>query len=365
MANGKSTQTLPEGFVPDTPQNLPAGFVPDNAPANDPLVTGEGMIRNAQDQAHGQAIAALNEAHGPGILGTEHGGESSANQDARMKAAWGSGPSLRPTLNPQVRPDLVPTDMPESVSLAGKIPSIAGALSMFTPAVAAAPIRTLGTIAGGTAGNLAGQAAGDIFDLSPENRQSASDALSVIGGYGGYKAGGPLERIAGTPRLLPRVANEAVSKISPTLADTVFPDVDKQYNARAESLMNRGEEQSKLDAAHESRLRETETARQKELAANERLKEQDARARMGRKVDEPEQVDDVAQAVKQGIASRIPTTMPKAAAEVDPVLQAVREGRASRLPTKMPLPKIEPAQVDDLTQAVKERRASRIPKRMH
>jgi hypothetical protein len=51
------------------------------------------------------------------------------------------------------------------------------------------------------------------------------------------------------------------------------------YEKKAQALMDRGYEQAKLDAAHEQRLKEIEDARQKELAANERLREQEARSR--------------------------------------------------------------------------------------
>jgi hypothetical protein len=46
----------------------------------------------------------------------------------------------------------------------------------------------------------------------------------------------------------------------------------EMFNDLANSRVNRGEEQAKLDTGFEKKLREQETARQKELAANERLK---------------------------------------------------------------------------------------------
>ena len=57
---------------------------------------------------------------------------------------------------------------------------------------------------------------------------------------------------------------------------------EEAYEQRAQDLMNRGAEQDKIDAANESRLKDIESARQKELADMERFREQDARARMSR-----------------------------------------------------------------------------------
>lgn len=53
---------------------------------------------------------------------------------------------------------------------------------------------------------------------------------------------------------------------------------DAAYEQKAQALMDRGYEQAKLDLAHEQRLKEVEDARQKQLAAVEKLKEQHAKA---------------------------------------------------------------------------------------
>lgn len=77
----------------------------------------------------------------------------------------------------------------------------------------------------------------------------------------------------------------------------------------------------------------------------------------------PPEVDPLDSAIDQGIASRIPTKMPKTAAPADELTRAVKEGLAARLPLRLNAPKETP-QVDPLIQAIREGRASRIPTRM-
>lgn len=300
--------------------------------AKDPLRTGEGMIRNAQNQAHGQAVTALDQAHG--ALGIRDNGlpsrpESSKATDQAFDAALGSGPSLRPTLRPRIANG--PPNMRASANIAEGVPALAGSASLFTPGIAAAPLRTVGALIGSAFGGTAGRAIGETAGLSPENTQSLEDIGTLGGGFAGgtapernsWLARASRNAETGAPRI-PSVLGTDVKPIADALLPkrTITPPIQEiasarndMYNDLAERRVNRGTEQSRIDAANEARIRDIEAARLKELGANERLKEQDARARMARKEPpEPEQIDDVAEAIKQGRASRIPTTMPRTVA---------------------------------------------------
>ena len=64
--------------------------------------------------------------------------------------------------------------------------------------------------------------------------------------------------------------------------------VNDKYNQKAEDLMRRQKEQDALDAAHARALKELESARQKELAQNEKFKEQHA-ASLNRRGNTPKE----------------------------------------------------------------------------
>jgi hypothetical protein len=82
------------------------------------------------------------------------------------------------------------------------------------------------------------------------------------------------------------------TKIGEYIARKVVPEPAEQvakremgitYEKRGEDLMRRGEEQTNIDTANEARLRGVESARQKELASTERLREQHARSMVPQK----------------------------------------------------------------------------------
>jgi hypothetical protein len=75
----------------------------------------------------------------------------------------------------------------------------------------------------------------------------------------------------------------------------------------------------------------------------------------------PPEVDPLDAAVKEGIASRIPTRMPKVAAPSPELGSPENPGFYAKLPATMP--KTE-APIDPLKQAIQEGRAARIPTRM-
>lgn len=90
-------------------------------------------------------------------------------------------------------------------------------------------------------------------------------------------------------------------RLGPTLADAILPRNrtpipepplarGEMYEDLAQRRVARGAEQAKLDTANEARLRETEDARQKQLANTERLREQEAQGIM-RRGREQERID--------------------------------------------------------------------------
>jgi hypothetical protein len=202
----------------------------------------EAMAAKAQEQAHQVPVEAMRQAHGAFPRP-----ESSKAQDEAFDAALSNAPSFRPTLSPHIKN--VPPGMENLAETSEKIPSVAGALSLFTPGVAANPIKTVGAIGGGMVGGFAGRKAGEAAGLSPEDAESAGDVGSLAGGGLGFAAGRPFDRGLRTPNLAGMLTHDITEKVAgPRIADAVFPDREKIYNQRAEALMNRGEEQDRLDA---------------------------------------------------------------------------------------------------------------------
>lgn len=81
----------------------------------------------------------------------------------------------------------------------------------------------------------------------------------------------------------------------------------------------------------------------------------------------PEQIDPLAQAVKNRTAAYLPTrmpTQPEPTPQVDPLAQAVKNRTAAYLPTRMPAPPEVPEAIDPLASAVKNRTAAYLPTRM-
>ena len=105
-------------------------------------------------------------------------------------------------------------------------------------------VRSMAGLGGGLVGHATGVPGGEIV---------------------GYAAGSGL-----ADRIIPKRPFDI-----PTNGESIgapLPSADEFYANRAEDLAKRGKEQAKLDTAHEKRLTAIEDARQKELAANERLK---------------------------------------------------------------------------------------------
>ena len=120
---------LPKGFA-DQYNTISIGGKPVN------LITGAGAETAPQMQATQVATNQLRQAHGTGILGTEHGGESSQAQDEAMKAAWGGGPSLKPSFSGPAPQGA--QNMPATAHIAQSIPALAGAIATFAPGTIAA-----------------------------------------------------------------------------------------------------------------------------------------------------------------------------------------------------------------------------------
>jgi hypothetical protein len=155
--------------------------------------------------------------------------------------------------------------MKETANIAEGIPATAGAVGMFSPAIAAAPIRTAATLAGGTIGGGAGRLIGETAGLSPENTQSLEDVGTLGGGMAGNTApehGSWLARATrnaetGKPRI-PVIAGTDVRPIADAVLPTrtIEPPAQKiaaareqMYNDLARARVNRGIQQDRLDRA--------------------------------------------------------------------------------------------------------------------
>ena len=283
MADGDQIQGLPPGAIVKPISGLPPGAVvrpiggtkPSGPAANDPLVTGEGMIRNAQEQSHGQAVEGMRQAHGaPALISRP---ESSQAQDQAFDAAWGKGPSVRPTLSPRIGE--VPKGMEATAQIAEGVPAVSGAASLFTPGIAAQPLRTIGAMAGGTVGGGAGRLIGETAGLSPENTQSLQDVGTLGGGVAGGTASEPNSWLARASRnadtLQPRVvggAHGTIGTAASSVADTLLP--------------RRFMSEDAFEQEHGSRVGDVETrrmggsfgAQRNELASTERLRNIDAQS---------------------------------------------------------------------------------------
>ena len=151
-------------------------------------------------------------------------------------------------------------------------------------------------------------------------------ATRVLRGPGGY---GDIQSPAGHfPGLIRELESRVPRNEPPTARTEMYDDLASRRAAR-------GEEQAKLDAQHEANLRETEQARQKELADAERLREQHARSLAGRE-EPPQPPDPLIQAVREGRAARIPTRMPEIAPPEPELGSPENPAWHSKLPDRIP-----------------------------
>lgn len=194
------------------------------------------------------------------------------------------------------------------------------------------PTEVLG--AGRTGGNAIYRGASlfsGLAGVNPENMEEASGRADTSGvaTQAGVPAAlaisAPLLRgyakplFSGTRASLARVMRDPLTgnPLSPREAaiNRLLPDPDAVARAQAQAIPQNEAMRAKSSEEFANRQSDIESARQKELADMERFKEQDAQARMRRgsqqdALDRTASPDPLAQAVKQGIASRIPTKMP-------------------------------------------------------
>lgn len=200
-------------------------------------------------------------------------------------------PEAAQALNPTVSKPPLPNQ--------GKTPFEASPLAKEQPQMLAAPIAPAGAAASypgailGTAGGYLGSKIGERF--GPWGRDLGGIAGGLLGTGAGDVVGGVAKNLKFNPKteISTPFGQIKIARDIPSAGHTtpLGPDAGEFYENRGTDLMKRSD------------------------------------------------VDPLADAVKQGIASKLPTRIPK---PNDPVLQAVREGRASKLPTRIPEPPVTP-----------------------
>ncbi len=179
---------------------------------------------------------------------------------------------------------------------------VAGVVGEGVPAIAA-------TLLGGEVSRrspnirAAGGAIGDALRTEEGALKPGVRAVSHAAGAAAGSTLGPGGTLAGT-FAGPALADAIIPNRSPLPGvEPTLPSSSEFYENRARDIVARGKAQDALDRAA---------------------------ARTS--------IDPVREAVRQGIASRIPTRIPKVAPPVDELTSAVRQGIAARLPIRMPKP---------------------------
>lgn len=129
-------------------------------------------------------------------------------------------------------------------------------------------------------------------DMTPRAQTNSAILGGAAGGAYGLFKGNPYEALVGV---------SVGARMAPSVVENLFPEsrarasgrlFDKNYNTALEEHTANMDAQTKArEQAHKDfadQVSEIEKNRQKELAGQERLKEQDARARNARKEEEPE-----------------------------------------------------------------------------
>lgn len=137
------------------------------------------------------------------------------------------------------------------------------------------PVTSSMAVAPGTAESLS-----NITQLFNRRNELLTRILRGPGSYGDVTVNPATMATREFENALPRAEK-------PWTPQQIAEQRDKGLTEQAEALVRRGKEQEALDAEHAKRLKDAESYRQKELVAAERLKEQDAAARM-RRGSEPE-----------------------------------------------------------------------------
>jgi hypothetical protein len=165
----------------------------------------DAMFAKAQGQAHQHATDAANEMHGPGAFD-----EKSSNEDAAAAQRKASGNTFQPS---EFSPEGAMTG-------AGGMATLGLMGQAVTNPLAAARGLTGAYIGGRTGGAVAKKAAG-FFGADPETEANVERVGNVGGGLlGGGLMASELGRTA---------ANEGLSKVSPTLANKLFPPPEEPY----------------------------------------------------------------------------------------------------------------------------------------
>lgn len=222
----------------------------------------------------------------------------------------------------------------------------------------------------------------DVLPVNVRGMEEAADrgdtgAILGHAGTGLAASLGPSAVKEGVPSLARRVAAEhpvirgvmrdvANKYVGRTLADRILPEVetpqtlgervqaarDEMYNDLGDRRVQRGKEQGALDAAHAQRLSDQVKTRQKELADQERLKDQDARAKNSR-----ENPPAPGSAENPGLHSNIPTgrnSMPKPAPAPSGMSVQVPERNVAGIPSRAANPLQDLAERQRLAEQVKQ-----------
>lgn len=180
------------------------------------------------------------------------------------------------------------------------------------------PVGTAGALGGGLLGQKGLSSAARSAGASEDQANLAGDVGGLVGGTLGGSAGGLAEGIgrkaASTPGLVRGIGRDLASKVSPRLADAILPEPMDAIN----------------QAVSEGRANKVPTTMPKV----------------------PKPADPVAEAIKGGIANKVPTTMPKVP---DPLSEAVKRGDANRLPGR----------IDQVGELNRQGLANKIPTRMN
>jgi len=284
MADDKQYVKLPDGSYGAFPSSMKdaeiVAAIQKNYPQTDPLKTGQGMLEQAQGQAKEEIAKPINQ-RAEALKTLDNMFMPLGIHDPEMDKARESG------------------SIPRTLHVAAKdIGAVTAPLTMAPAAILAPGPTALGAIGGligGTAGNVGGKYIAGKVGLSPDWQDVSGDVGSMAGGTAGGMAGGALGSFMSDPvsflrgpgksepislnpttMLTRQLESRVPMNEPPTARNEMYEDI-------GERLQRRGKEQDELDAAHEQRLSAVEKSRQKELASAERLREQDARAKMARK----------------------------------------------------------------------------------